>query len=122
MSSPSAVRSAPADNLSLPLVLSFVSATIPAAVLLGMLGVFLPRYFATLGLSLFAVGGVISLVRLVDTFAVDLPLGWLMDKTTTPIGRYKPWYIAGVPILALGIYMLFNAPKPMPAIILSGAG
>lgn len=115
MSSPSAAKSAPADNLSLPLVLSFVSATIPAAVLLSMLGVFLPRYFATLGLSLFAVGGTISLVRLVDTFAVDLPLGWLMDKTATPIGRYKPWYIAGVPILALGIYMLFNAPKPMPA-------
>ena len=120
MSSPSAARPAPADNLSLPLVLSFVSATIPAAVLLGMLGVFLPRYFATLGLSLFAVGGTISLVRLVDTFAVDLPLGWLMDKTATPIGRYKPWYIAGVPILALGIYMLFNAPKPMPASYLFG--
>src|SRR5271154_1193792 len=101
VSTPSVAEAAPADNLSLPLVLSFVSATIPAAVLLGMLGVFLPRYFATLGLSLFAGGGVSSLGRLVDPFAVYLPLGWLMDKTTTPIGRYKPWYIAGVPILSL---------------------
>jgi glycoside/pentoside/hexuronide:cation symporter, GPH family len=115
VSTPSAARAAPADNLSLPLVLSFVSATIPAAILLGMLGVFLPRYFATLGLSLFAVGGTISLVRLFDTFAVDLPLGWMMDKTATPIGRYKPWYIAGAPILMLGVYMLFNPPKPMSA-------
>jgi glycoside/pentoside/hexuronide:cation symporter, GPH family len=114
VSSPSAAKVAPADNLSLPLVLSFVSATIPSAILLGMLGVFIPRYFTHFGLGLLAVGGTLALVRSVDTLAVDLPIGWAMDKTKTIFGRYRPWYVAGAPIVMLGVYMLFNPPKPLP--------
>ena len=113
MSSASAVKAAPADNLSLPLVLTFVSATIPSAILLGMLGVFLPRYFTHFGLGLLAVGGTLALVRSVDTLAVDLPIGWAMDRTKTRFGRYRPWYVAGAPIVMLGVYMLFNPPKPL---------
>ncbi|MFI4934716.1 MAG: MFS transporter [Caulobacterales bacterium] len=115
-SSPLPASAGPADNLSMTTVLAFVSATIPSAVLLGMLGVFLPRFFAShMGLSLIAVGGTLAGVRLLDTFAVDLPLGWLMDHTRTRVGRYRPWYLAAAPILILGVYMLFNPPRPMPA-------
>ena len=103
----------PADNLSLPLVFSFVSATIPSAILLGMLGVFLPRYFTHFHLKLLAVGGTLALVRSIDTLAVDLPIGWAMDKTRTRFGRYRPWYVAGAPIVMLGVFMLFNPPKSM---------
>ncbi|HLY79521.1 MAG TPA: MFS transporter [Caulobacteraceae bacterium] len=114
MSHASAANAAPADNLSLPLVLTFVSAYIPSAMLLGMLGVFLPRYFTHFGLGLLAVGGTLALVRSIDTLAVDLPIGWAMDKTKTRFGRYRPWYVAGAPIVMLGVYMLFNPPKPLP--------
>jgi glycoside/pentoside/hexuronide:cation symporter, GPH family len=119
VSSPSAAKAAPADNLSLPLVLTFVSATIPSAILLGMLGVFLPRYFTHFGMTLFAVGGTLALVRTIDTLAVDLPIGWAMDKFRTPIGRYRAWFIAGAPVVMLGTYMLFNPPRHMTTTYLS---
>jgi Na+/melibiose symporter-like transporter len=113
-------QAAPSDHLSLPLVLSFVSATIPSAILLTMLGVFLPRYFTHFHLGLLEVGGTLALVRTIDTLAVDLPLGWAMDKTRTRFGRYRLWYVAGAPILMLGVFMLFNPPADMSKLYLSG--
>jgi Na+/melibiose symporter-like transporter len=37
-----------------------------------------------------------------------------MDRTRTPIGRYRPWLIAGVPIAMLGLYMVL-VPHGKPA-------
>lgn len=73
--------------------------------------VYLPAYFAGhLGVSLAVVGGVWMGIRL-----IDLPIDWLiglaMDRTRTRIGRYKPWALAAAPVLALGIWQLFMAPK-----------
>ena len=34
-----------------------------------------------------------------------------MDKTRTPIGRFRPWTVAGTPVMLLAVYMLFMAPK-----------
>jgi GPH family glycoside/pentoside/hexuronide:cation symporter len=113
VSEASAAKAAPTDNLSLPVVLSFVSATIPSTILLGMLGVFLPRYFTHFHLPLMAIGATLAGVRTIDTLAVDLPIGWAMDKFSTRFGRYRPWYVAGAPIVMLGAYMLFNPPKTM---------
>lgn len=117
MSTPSAAPAAPADHLSLATVLTFVSASIPQAILLGMLGLFLPRYFTHFfphpKLALGLIGGTLALVRTVDTLAVDLPIGWAMDKVTTRIGRYRPWFVAGAPIVMIGTYMLFNPPSTM---------
>ena len=31
-------------------------------------------------------GGTLALVRSIDTLAVDLPIGWAMDKTKTAFG------------------------------------
>ena len=113
MSNTSPAGSPSADRLSLATVLTFVSAGIPQAILLGMLGVFLPRFFTHFSMKLFAIGGTLALVRTVDTLAVDLPIGWAMDKVTTPIGRYRAWFVAGAPIVMLGTYMLFNPPPHM---------
>jgi glycoside/pentoside/hexuronide:cation symporter, GPH family len=109
----SGTRRASSDHLSLPLVLTFVSASIPSAILLTMLGVFLPRYFTHFHLPLLAIGGTLALVRTVDTLAIDLPIGWAMDRWRTRIGRYRPWFIVGTPIVLLGTYMLFNPPAKM---------
>ena len=110
MSSTSQVRAGSGDHLSIGTVLAFVSATIPGATLLGMLGLYLPRFFTHFGLSLAAIGGTLALVRTVDTLVVDLPIGWAMDKVRTRFGRYRLWYVIGAPILILGVYMLFNPP------------
>jgi Na+/melibiose symporter-like transporter len=98
-----------ADHLqmSLPQIFAFAMPAIATAGLGIMMGLFMPRYFAQhLGLSLLAIGGTLSLVRIIDIF-FELPMGWAMDHTRTAIGRYRPWYVIGVPILALSVYMLF---------------
>jgi Na+/melibiose symporter-like transporter len=95
-------------------VFAFVSATIPSAILLGMLGLFLPRYFTHFfpnpKLALGLIGVTLAGVRTIDTLAIDLPIGWAMDKFSGRFGRYRPWYVAGAPIMMLGAYMLFNPP------------
>src|SRR3954452_19133622 len=69
----------------------------------------LPRFFAPqLGMGL-AAGAAFGVVRLID-IPVDPALGLFMDKTRTPIGRYRPWVIAGVPLPTLGLYMPSQAP------------
>ena len=120
MSTASVVRSPPEDRLALWTVLTFVSAGIPSAILLGMLGVFLPRFFTHFHMQLFAIGGTLALVRTIDTLAVDLPIGWAMDKFRTPLGRYRAWFVAGTPIVMLGTYMLFNPPPHMTTAYLAG--
>ncbi len=120
MSNTSLVGNPSQDRLSLGTVLTFVSAGIPQAILLGMLGVFLPRFFTHFHMQLLAVGGTLALVRTIDTLAVDLPIGWLMDKFRSPIGRYRAWFVGGAPIVALGTYMLFNPPATMTPAYLAG--
>jgi Na+/melibiose symporter-like transporter len=99
-----------ARRLSLPRVLAFASAAIPSAVLLLLLSVYLPRFYAGhMGIALTAVAGAIATVRLID-IGFDLGIGWVMDQTRTRFGRYKVWYAAGLPILWISIYMIMNPP------------
>ena len=78
--------------------------------LLLLMGTYMPRFYAGhIGISLLAVGATIATVRLLD-LGVDLTLGFIMDKTRTPIGRYRPWFALGLPVLLLAVYKLFNPP------------
>lgn len=96
--------------MSLPAVLAFACAYMPFAALQLSVAVQLPPFFASqLGLGL-AAGAAFGVVRLID-IPVDPALGLLIDRTNTRIGRYRPWMIAGAPILVLALYMLYQA-KP----------
>jgi len=102
---------APAGRLSLPRLLAFAGGSIPAYLLLGIMGVYLPKFYAShLGISLLTLGATIAAIRLAD-LGVDLFLGILMDKTKTPIGRYKPWFLLGLPVLCVAVYKAFNPPE-----------
>ena len=105
----SKAQAAPAPGrLSLPAVLAFACAYMPFAALQLSVAVQLPPFFATqLGLGL-AAGAAFFIVRMID-IPVDPLLGLLMDKTHTGLGRYRPWMIAGAPILMLALYMLYQA-------------
>jgi len=75
------------------------------------LAVYLPSYYSGyLGLDLAAVGTAFMVVRLLD-IGVDPVLGFLMDRTRTPIGRYRPWLLLGGPLIMLSIGMLFMADR-----------
>ncbi|HXV01531.1 MAG TPA: MFS transporter [Caulobacteraceae bacterium] len=89
---------------------------------LGALGIVvfvsLPPYFSGhLGVPMSVIGVVWMLVRLLDV-PVDVLLALGMDRTRTPIGRYRPWLIVGAPILMAGLYMLFMAPSGFDGIYL----
>lgn len=104
-----AVSPAGSHRLPLPIVLAFASTALPIAAIALVMGVYLPRFFAgEIGLSLAAVGAAFTIVRLLD-MALDPLLGLAMDRTKSRIGRYRPWLIAGAPIVMLAVYMLFMA-------------
>jgi GPH family glycoside/pentoside/hexuronide:cation symporter len=97
-------------RLSTPRLLAFSLGSIPAYMLISMLSTYLPPFYAgKMGISLTAIGLTIGALRLAD-LGVDLALGWLMDKTRTPIGRYRPWFLAGLPVLWVAVYKVFNPP------------
>lgn len=103
-------RTAP-KPLSLPRLLAFSTAYVPIAAFILAVSVHLPRYFAAhMGLSLTVVGVTFGLVRFVD-IPLDAVFGVMMDRTRTPLGRFRPWVMAGVPLLMLGLYMLLYAPQ-----------
>ena len=107
MTSTSAAHS---GRLPLPRLLAFSLGSIPAYLLITMLSVYLPPFYAgRMGVTLTTIGATIGLLRLTD-LGLDLALGWLMDKTRTPMGRYRPWYLAGLPVLWLAVYKVFNPP------------
>jgi Na+/melibiose symporter-like transporter len=78
---------------------------LPIAGLLLILAVYVPRYYVGLGVDFVAVGLAIVTVRILDIF-LDPILGLVMDRTKTPIGRYRPWLLLGAPIAMVGIYRL----------------
>ncbi len=113
----SAKRSTRVGQLSPLGVLAFACAYMPFAALQLSVAVQLPPFFATqLGLGL-AAGAAFGVVRLID-IPVDPALGLFMDKTRTPMGRYRPWMLAGAPILMLALYMLYQAPQGISEVYL----
>ena len=98
------------SRLPLGAVLTFALANLPVAALTIAVLVYLPPYFAGhLRVPMAVVGGVWMAIRLID-IPVDVVLALAMDRTTTRIGRYRPWLIAGAPVVMLGLFQLFMAP------------
>ena len=91
---------------------AFSGPCLPLAAFGVALPVTLPEYYAThIGLELGVVAAVFLIVRLLD-IGTDPLIGWAMDRTRTPMGRYRPWIVAAVPILMLAALMMFIMAKP----------
>ena len=96
----------------------FSTAAIPVAALATPLSVYLPNYYAShLGLSLVMVGTVFAIIRLIDIF-FDPAIGIAVNATRTPLGRFRPWMIAGAPTLMIGVYAIYMAVPGVSAIYL----
>ncbi|HWA62115.1 MAG TPA: MFS transporter [Caulobacteraceae bacterium] len=106
MSSNSAIVGDPgAKGAPLPTIFAFGSLGVPLAGILLIFGVYLPRYYVGLGVSFVAASGAIFAVRMIDMW-LDLAVGFAMDRTKSPLGRYRLWTIIGVPLLMLGVWKL----------------
>jgi Na+/melibiose symporter-like transporter len=76
---------------------------------------FIPSFYADAhGLSLALVGAILFFTRLTDIITEPL-IGILSDRTKTRFGRRKPWIVAGLPFLMLGIWMVFAPPFKVTA-------
>jgi Na+/melibiose symporter-like transporter len=84
----------------------------PIAAIALIYGVYLPPNYAALGVGLAAVAVAITTVRAIDVF-LDPLLAMVMDRTRTPIGRYRPWLVLGAPILMLGVWKVLMPQGPV---------
>lgn len=97
-------------RLGLGRSLQFSAISVPVAALGLAIAVYLPPYFAShLGVSLTVVGSAWLTARLID-IPVDVLLGAAMDRTKSPFGRYRLWFIAGAPLVIGAVWVLFIAP------------
>jgi len=93
-------------------VLTFGLVGMPIAGLILIILVYLPRHYVSLGVSLIAVAGAFSTVRLIDVF-FDPFVALIMDRTKTAIGRYRPWMLGGACLVMLGTYKLLMPVGPV---------
>jgi glycoside/pentoside/hexuronide:cation symporter, GPH family len=99
-------------RVPLPTILAFGTIQMPVLAIGLIYGVYLPPNYAGLGLGLAAVAVAITTVRAVDVF-IDPLLAMLMDRTKTPIGRYRPWLVLGAPIVMLGVWKVLMPSGPV---------
>jgi glycoside/pentoside/hexuronide:cation symporter, GPH family len=103
--SSSPVAAAPAPKVPLINIFTYGALGMPVAGFAVIFGVYLPRHYVSLGVGFVAVSAAIFIVRIID-MSFDPLVALIMDRTKTPIGRYRPWMLAGAPFLLLGIYKL----------------
>ena len=104
-------------RVPLPTILAFGTIEMPVLAIGLIYGVYLPPNYAGLGLGLAAVAVAITTVRAVDVF-IDPLLAMLMDRTKTPIGRYRPWLVLGAPIVMLGVWKVLMPSGPVTQLYL----
>jgi Na+/melibiose symporter-like transporter len=99
---------------------AFAGPCIPLSALGLPLVVYLPEFYvSTIGLSLSAVGAAFLFVRLID-IAFDPFVGGMMDRTRTRLGRFRPWLLAGMPVVGVGAFALFMGQPGVSAWYLWG--
>ncbi len=94
---------------SLPTLVAFALPGMPLAAMIVIFGVYLPRFYVGLGSGFLVVAGAIATVRFFDIW-LDPFVGIAMDRTRTPIGRYRPWLLVGAPLAMYGTWRLLNPP------------
>ena len=98
-------------RIPLATILMFAAGSLPLSGLGTAMSISVQPYFAQdLGVGLVPLALAFFWVRIID-MGVDVLLATGMDRTRTPIGRYRAWMLAGAPILMLGVWQLFMAKK-----------
>lgn len=102
-----------ADTRRIPLrtIVMFAAGALPLSGIGTAMSIYVQPYFAQdLGVGLVPIALAFFWVRIID-MGVDPVLAVVMDRTQTPLGRYRAWMLAGAPILMLGVWQLFMARK-----------
>ncbi|MBW2410263.1 MAG: MFS transporter [Deltaproteobacteria bacterium] len=77
--------------------------------------VYVPKFYTdVVGINITVLGYLLFSVRIFDAIT-DPALGFLSDKTKTPLGRRRPYIALGSILIAAALYLLFNPPAGSPA-------
>lgn len=111
---PAPAPTATADRLPLRTRLAFGAGDLAPAIATIILGFFQLFFLTTVaGLSPAAVGTMLLFVQLWD--AINDPLvGWLSDRTHSPLGRRRPWILYGAVPFGLTFFLLWIVPPFEP--------
>jgi GPH family glycoside/pentoside/hexuronide:cation symporter len=103
--------SGPGRRLPLGKVLIFSGPAASMGALAVAFAVYLPPFYAShVGLGAAGVASVFFTIRAIDFF-VDPALGMVMDRTRSPLGRYRLWLMIGAPVFMIACYAAFVPPK-----------
>jgi Na+/melibiose symporter-like transporter len=98
----------------------FALAALPVGAFVATLTVYLPNYYAAhIGIPLATVGFAFMIVRLLDIL-FDPALGFVIDRTRSRIGKFRPWLLAAAPTLMAATYATYLAPKGVGPVYLIG--
>ncbi|HEY1837584.1 MAG: MFS transporter [Rhizomicrobium sp.] len=101
--------SADAKPTLLQLIL-FAFPSLPHSFVALPLNIVIPAYYAAhTSVSLLQIASVTTLSRVLDAF-FDPTIGFLSDRTRSPLGRRKPWVLVGALVCAISIFFLFRPP------------
>ena len=88
-------------------LLCYGSLAFPLAAAFVTLQVIVPTFYASVaGLSLSAIGLILLLARLWDTFT-DPVVGYLSDRSPARFGKRKLWVVVSAPLVCISVWMLF---------------
>lgn len=112
------------NQLSLWQLFCYGALSLPIAMGGFALVTYIPTFYAVeLGLGLGLVGAVFVFGRILDVIT-DPIIGYLSDKTNTPLGPRRPWMIISMPLFCLAAWALFipvSQPNLLYLIIASAA-
>jgi Na+/melibiose symporter-like transporter len=96
------------SHLPASLMALYALPTLPLALVILPIGIVLPAFYAgNTTATLAAIGAIAFASRAFDAFTDPL-IGFLSDRTRTPIGGRKPWMLAGAIIAAFSLFQLFT--------------
>ncbi|MGD8285809.1 MAG: MFS transporter, partial [Desulfobacterales bacterium] len=73
--------------------------------------VYIPKFYTdVVGINIALLGSILFSVRIFDALT-DPALGYLSDRTRTPMGRRRPYIAIGSVFVALTMFLLFNPPR-----------
>lgn len=84
-------------------------ANLGASVVYGMFNLGMPLYLESYGLNPSLIGLLANERSFVGAF-VQPVVGRISDRTRTPLGRRKPFFLVGVPLMALSLLLLGTHP------------
>lgn len=67
-------------------------------------------YTDVAGIAASSAAFMFAITKLIDG-VTDYIVGALVDRTNTKLGRSRPWMLAGAPVLAIGMVLVFTTPN-----------